>query len=105
MRRNTQKLLKGVCESIYTKEKHQARGSVCMRKPAEETKVPRSKPNEKNGSLSKRSDINGIIMRDGCTRSVKSERVALMKKTTNRSIGRTSLRKEQEALWEREDGL
>lgn len=58
---------KGVRVNLH-KEKHQARGSVCMHKPAEETKVP---PFLAEGEMAlHRNDINGIIMRVGCTHAL-----------------------------------
>ncbi len=88
MRPNTQKLLKGCASQSTQKKNIRLAAPVCMWKPAEETKVP--------PFLAEREKCLFIEMKRYKwnhyarwlhTSSVKSKCDALMKKTTNRSIG------------------
>lgn len=89
---------KGVRVNLH-KEKHQACGSVCMHKPAEETKVPPFLAEGENGSSSKRYKWNHYAR---SLHTLCKEQMRCANENDNKQINRayTSLRKEQEALWE-----
>lgn len=100
MRRNTQKLLKG--RASQSTQRKTSGSRLCLYAQASGGDKSPPVPSRTRKWLfieTKRYKWNHYA-RWLHTRSVKSKCDALMKKTTNRSIGRTSLRKEQEALWE-----